>query len=166
MKILVADDDATSRLIAQAALGSLGHECVTVSDGAEAWDAFQSLAPTVVLSDWLMPGLSGLQLCLNIRAYKASDYTYFIMVTGQGELEQVLEGMRAGADDYLVKPLDSDDLQARLIAAARVTSIHHQLASQRIELDKLNHRLTKTNEDLRAIDQLRGELGGTRALAR
>jgi len=162
MKILLADDDATSRLIAQAALGTLGHECITVSDGAEAWHAFQSVQPTVVMSDWMMPGLSGLQLCLNIRAYRADSYTYFIMVTGQGDLEQVLEGMRAGADDYLVKPLDSDDLQARLIAAARVTSLHHQLANQRIELDKLNQRLLKTNEDLRAIDQLRG----TQALVR
>jgi DNA-binding response OmpR family regulator len=162
MKILVADDDSTSRLIAQTALGSLGHECLTVGDGAQAWDAFQSHRPVVVISDWVMPGLSGLQLCRNIRAHTPGSYTYFIMVTGQGGLEQVLEGMSAGADDYLVKPLDSEDLRARLIAAARVTSLHRQLADQRTELERLNHRLAETNEDLRAIDQFKDEFGRAR----
>jgi DNA-binding response OmpR family regulator len=70
--------------------------------------------------------------------------------------------MSAGADDYLVKPLDIEDLQARLIAAARVTSLHHQLADQRTELERLNQRLADTNEDLRAIDQLTDEFGRAR----
>jgi two-component system chemotaxis response regulator CheY len=161
MNILFADDDATTRLIVQMTLRNLGHECHTVGDGAQAWDDFQSRQPDVVISDWLMPGLTGLELCRNVRAHTAS-YTYFIMVTGQGGLEQVLEGMSAGADDYLVKPLDIEDLQARLIAAARVTSLHHQLADQRTELERLNQRLADTNEDLRAIDQLTDEFGRAR----
>jgi DNA-binding response OmpR family regulator len=161
MNILFADDDATSRLIAQTALRSLGHECHTVDDGAQAWDAFQSRQPDVVISDWLMPGLSGLDLCRIIRAHPGS-YTYFIMVTGQGGHEHVLEGMRAGADDYLVKPLDSEDLEARLIAAARVTSVHRQLSDQRTELERLNHRLVETNQDLRDIDRLTDEFGRAR----
>jgi len=132
-----------------------------IGDGAQAWDGFQSRRPDVVISDWLMPGLTGLELCRNVRAHTGS-YTYFIMVTGQGGLEQVLEGMSAGADDYLVKPLDVEDLQARLIAAARVTSLHHQLADQRTELERLNRRLADTNEDLRAIDQLTDEFGRAR----
>ena len=69
MKILVADDDPTSRLIVQTALRSLGHECHTVSDGAEAWEAFQTQRPDVVISDWMMPGLTGLQLCRKIRGH-------------------------------------------------------------------------------------------------
>ena len=161
MNILFADDDATTRLIVQMTLRNLGHECHTVGDGAQAWDAFESRQPDVVISDWLMPGLTGLELCRNVRAHTGS-YTYFIMVTGQGGLEQVLEGMSAGADDYLVKPLDVEDLQARLIAAARVTSLHHQLADQRTELERLNRRLADTNEDLRAIDQLTDEFGRAR----
>jgi two-component system cell cycle response regulator len=163
MNILFADDDSTSRLIAQTALRSLGHECLTVDDGGQAWDAFQSRQPDVVISDWMMPGLTGLDLCRNIRAHDTpGNYTYFIMVTHHGELEQVVEGMIAGADDYLVKPLDSEDLQVRLIAAARVTSLHRQLADQRAELERLNHRLAETNQDLRDIDRLTDEFGRAR----
>jgi two-component system, cell cycle response regulator len=142
MKILVADDDSTSRLIIQTALRSLGHECQTVTDGEQAWNAVQSSRPDVVISDWMMPGLTGLQLCRNIRTFAAGSYTYFIMLTAHGDLDEILEGMSVGADDYLIKPLNPDVLQARLLAAARVTSLHSQLAHQRTELEGLNHELT------------------------
>jgi two-component system, cell cycle response regulator len=159
MKILITDDDPTSRLIAQTALRNLGHECHTVSDGTAAWDTFRSQVPDVVVSDSMMPGLTGLELCRKIRAHPIGGYTYFIMVTSHGGIDEILEGMSAGADDYLVKPLDVDDLQARLIAAARITSLHQQLAQQRTELESLN-------EELAAIarrDPLTG-LGNRRAL--
>jgi diguanylate cyclase (GGDEF)-like protein len=159
VKILVADDDATSRLIGQTALSSLGHDCQTVSDGAEAWEAFRLHRPDVVISDWRMPGLTGLELCSKIRAHALGSYTYFIMVTSQGGHADVLEGMSAGADDYLVKPLDPDDLEARLIGAARVTALHRQLARQRTELEGLNDELTA----VALTDQLTG-LGNRRAL--
>jgi diguanylate cyclase (GGDEF)-like protein len=142
MKILVADDDSTSRLIIQTTLRSLGHECQTVTDGEQAWSAVQSSRPDVVISDWMMPGLTGLQLCRNIRTFAAGTYTYFIMLTAHGDLAEILEGMGIGADDYLIKPLNPDVLQARLLAAARVTSLHSQLAHQRTELEGLNHELT------------------------
>ena len=141
MKILVADDDSTSRLIVQTALRSLGHECHIVSDGGQAWEAFQTHRPDVVISDWMMPGLTGLELCRNIRADASGAYTFIIMVTSQGGHDEILEGMSAGADDYLIKPLDSDDLQAHLIAASRVTSLHLQLAEQRAQLEGLNEEL-------------------------
>jgi diguanylate cyclase (GGDEF)-like protein len=159
MRILVADDDPTSTLIAQTAVRSLGHDCVTASDGAQAWDAFQHRRPDVVISDWIMPELTGLQLCRKIRARTSDAYTYFIMVTSQVGHEQILEGMSAGADDYLLKPLDAEDLQARLIAAARVTSVHRQLGRQRIELERLNNELTA----IARRDPLTG-LGNRRAL--
>lgn len=155
----MADNDATSRLIAQTALRSLGHQCHSVTDGEQAWDAFRSGRPDVVISDWIMPELTGLQLCRNIRAHVRGGYTYFIMVTSQGDLDQILEGMSAGADDYLIKPLDVDHLQARLIGAARVTSLHHQLAHQRTELEGLNQELTA----IARRDPLTG-LGNRRAL--
>lgn len=142
MKILVADDDPTSRLIIQTALRSLGHECQTVTDGEQAWHAFRSGRPEVVISDWMMPGLTGLQLCRNIRTLAPGLYTYFIMLTVHGSPEEIVEGMSVGADDFLIKPLDPDDLQARLISAARVTSLHRQLALQRTELEGLNVELT------------------------
>lgn len=159
MRILVADDDRTSQLIAKAAVRSLGHECHTASDGLQAWDIVQSLRPDVVISDWLMPGLTGLELCRNIRASVLGDYVYFIMVSGQAAPDEVFEGMGAGADDYLVKPLDPDDLRARLIAATRVTSLHRQLGRQRTELQGLNGELTA----IARRDPLTG-LGNRRAL--
>ncbi len=142
MKILVADDDTTSRLIAEKVLRSLGHECQSVGDGEQAWNAYRSQNPDVVISDWTMPGLSGLELCRRIRA-EAGSYTYFILVTSHDGLDRTLEGMSAGADDYLLKPLDSDDLQARLIAAGRVTSLHGELDVHRAELERLNVELTE-----------------------
>jgi diguanylate cyclase (GGDEF)-like protein len=159
LRILVADDDPISRLIAQTALRNLGHQCHTVTDGAQAWDAFQSGHPDVVISDWMMPGLNGLELCRNIRDIAPEGYTYFIMVTSQRSLDQVIDGMTAGADDYLVKPLNTDDLQGRLIAAARVTSLHRQLTDQRSELEGLNEELTA----IARRDPLTG-LGNRRAL--
>jgi two-component system, cell cycle response regulator len=159
MKILVADDDPTSRLIVQMALRSLGHECHTVADGAQAWDAFRWGRPDVVISDWIMPRMTGVDLCRKIREHSRRPYTYFIMVSSQGGVEEILEGMSAGVDDYLIKPLDSDDLHARMIAAARVTAVHRQLADQRNELEQLNHELTA----IARRDPLTG-LGNRRAL--
>jgi two-component system chemotaxis response regulator CheY len=159
MKILVVDDEATSRLIARVTLRELGHQCHVVDEGGLAWDAFLALKPDVVISDWVMPGLTGLELCRKIRAETAVGYPYFIMVTSQGAGEQVVEGMMAGADDFLIKPLLSADLKARLIAAERVTSLHQQLEVRRGELEHLNHELTAIS--LR--DPLTG-LGNRRAL--
>jgi two-component system, cell cycle response regulator len=158
MRILIADDEPTSRLVAEMALRDLGHECDTVTDGAEAWNAFQSRRPDVVISDLVMPGLTGLELCRNVRAHPGG-YTYFILVTGHGVRDQIVEAMNAGADDYLLKPLDPDDLQVRLIAAARVTALHRQLAKQRTELEVLNDELIA----IARRDPLTG-LGNRRAL--
>jgi two-component system chemotaxis response regulator CheY len=141
VKILIADDDPTSRLIADMAVRNLGHECQSVADGTQAWDAFRANDPDVVISDWMMPGQTGLQLCRNIRDQKSGSYTYFIMVTSNGELGQMAEGMSAGADDYLVKPLNHEDLQGRLISAARVTAMHEKLAHEQVELRGLNTEL-------------------------
>lgn len=142
MKILVADDEGTSRHLAESAARSLGHECHTVGDGHEAWEALQSESFDVVISDWLMPGLSGLDLCRLLRTATSPGYTYFIMVTGRREDAQILEGMKAGADDYLLKPLDPHALHYRLIAAERVSSLHKQLGEQRLQLEGLNYDLT------------------------
>jgi two-component system sensor histidine kinase/response regulator len=123
LRILVADDDPTFRLIIQRAVRSFGHECHTALDGTQAWEALRSERFDVVISDWMMPGLNGVQLCGKVRA-ELGHYTYFIMVTGQGALDYLAEGMGAGANDYLFKPLDTDDLRARLLSAARVMSLH------------------------------------------
>lgn len=139
MKILVADDDLGSRLVAQAAVQELGHECLTAADGDEAWQRIAEFAPDVLITDREMPGLDGLALCRRIRAGQRDGYTYIVLLTGLGEPEEVLAGMQAGADDYITKPLDPFDLQTRLLAATRVTRLHAQLAEARTELGRLAH---------------------------
>ena len=106
-----------------------------------------------------MPGLTGLDLCTAIRAHRPDAYTYFIMVSGQGDRGEVLDGMAAGADDYLFKPLNIDELRPRLIVGARVTALHQQLARQQSELEALNNELTA----IARRDPLTG-LGNRRAL--
>jgi diguanylate cyclase (GGDEF)-like protein len=142
MKILVADDDVSSRRILEVVLQGLGHDCHVVADGSDAWETYNSVQPDVVISDWMMPKMTGVELCRNIRAHAHGSSTYFIMVTSHSALDEITEGMNAGADDYLVKPLTPRELQTRLIAAARVTSLHHSLAAKRTELEGLNHELT------------------------
>jgi diguanylate cyclase (GGDEF)-like protein len=159
VKILIADDDDMSRRIIQLVPRVLGHECHVVSDGNAAWDAFRQLRPDVVISDWMMPGLTGVELCQNIRLHSPRGYTYFIMVTAQGDIDQIREGMTAGADDYLVKPLNPDDLRLRLIAAERVTALHGQLGRERTQLERHNDELA----EIARLDPLTG-LGNRRAL--
>jgi two-component system chemotaxis response regulator CheY len=152
MRILVADDDPTSLLLARMALQGLGHECATVTDGSQAWNAFGTFHPDVIISDWMMPGQTGLELCQSIRAEPDGGRVYVILVTSKGAHNQIIEGMKAGADDYLLKPLDPDELEASLIAASRVTALHRQLFDQRTEMEGLNEQLAA----LARIDPLTG----------
>ena len=139
---MIAEDDAVSLLILRRAVEKLGHECLTAGDGQEAWRLCKEDPDLdVVISDWMMPIVDGLELCRRIRDGEEERYTYFIFLTALGDKEHLLMGLEAGADDYLSKPLDRDELQVRLISARRLTRLHQQLAEQRIELEKLNARL-------------------------
>ncbi|MBA2512735.1 MAG: diguanylate cyclase [Solirubrobacterales bacterium] len=140
MRVLIADDSATSRLLLRAALGALGHECVEASDGAEALEIFTREGADVIVSDWMMPGLTGEELCRRIRISELG-YTYFILLTSLEDKSHALAGMEAGADDYLSKPLNRNDLEVRLGAAARVTALHRRLADQQTQLEHLNATL-------------------------
>jgi two-component system chemotaxis response regulator CheY len=147
MHILVAEDNAASRLILQAALKSLGHDCVLARDGAEAWQLFQNGGADAIISDRMMPGMDGVELCRRIREHDGAAYTYFIFLTAFDERAQVISGMEAGADDYLVKPLDVDELRMRLLVASRVTSLHRQLSQQSVELEQLNRQLFEQSRE-------------------
>ncbi|HEV8649288.1 MAG TPA: diguanylate cyclase [Actinomycetes bacterium] len=137
MKILVVDDESLSRLVVQAVVERLGHECVAAVDGEAGWRRFVDDEPDVLIADRLMPGIDGLELCRRVRADPRPGYTYIILVTVLGDREDVLRGMEAGADDYLVKPVDPFALESRLIAAERVTALHTELACYRAELAEL-----------------------------
>jgi diguanylate cyclase (GGDEF)-like protein len=137
LRILVVDDDAVARRVVAEMVAVLGHKCVAAVNGSEAWSIIQETPFDVVISDWMMPGLEGTELCRKIRERPGAGYVYFILASARGERGQVMAGMHAGADDYLVKPLDPDEIRARLVAAERVTSLHRQLAARQRELEEL-----------------------------
>lgn len=142
VKILIAEDDAVSRLILQRAVEKLGHECLAAEDGEKAWRLYEEKPDVdIIISDWMMPNVDGLELCRRVRSAERDGYTYFIFLTALGDKKHLTMGFEAGADDYLSKPLDRDELQVRMISACRLTRLHQQLAEQRAELEKLNARL-------------------------
>jgi diguanylate cyclase (GGDEF)-like protein len=137
MRILVVDDEPLSRHVLQAAVEQLGHQWTAAENGQEAWRCFNQDKPEVLITDLLMPQVDGLELCRRVRDDTRAGYTYIILVTVLGERHDVVQGMEAGADDYLIKPLQRFDLQARLIAAQRVTDLHAELDRHRAQLAHL-----------------------------
>ena len=120
MKILIAEDDTTSRLLFSATLRKLGHTVTAVEDGRKAWEAWRQNDYSLLISDWMMPHIDGLQLCRMVRAEPTLQYTYIILLTAMDSKGSYLEGMDAGADDFITKPLDEEHLAARLRVAERI----------------------------------------------
>jgi signal transduction histidine kinase len=153
MTVLVADDDAGSLLVAQAAVQKSGHRCIVAADGEAAWQLYREHRPDVVVTDLAMPGMDGLALCRAIRASATDSYTYVVLLTSHGAPEDVLAGMQAGADDYVSKPLDPFTLHTRLLGARRVTALHGELADALNEARGSNARLAeftgRVSHDLR-----------------
>ena len=128
MKILIAEDDPVSVKILQFTLEHYGHEVVTAVNGLEAWDKFEADPVRVIVSDWMMPGLDGLQLCAKVRARPKTDYTYFILLTAINTgRENLREAMSAGIDDFLTKPLDREAILMRLRVAERILEFTKQI---------------------------------------
>lgn len=128
MKVLIVEDDPISRSILAGAIEDFGHDFLTTEDGQEGWEVFQTTPDIdVILSDWMMPRVDGLELCRRVRSTERPGYTFFVFVTALGAKEHLLEGMQAGADEYLTKPVDVDQLEAMLITASRIVSLHRHL---------------------------------------
>jgi len=121
MKILIAEDDLISRKLLTTTLRQFGHEVEAFTDGASAWEAYDAAPFRVVVSDWLMPELDGLDLCRRVRRRKSTEYTYFILLTANAQgKESYMEAMGAGIDDFMAKPLDRDQIWMRLQVAERI----------------------------------------------
>jgi len=113
MNLLLAEDDAVARMTLSAVLKGLGYEVTVAEHGAEAWAVLQLSHFPMVISDWQMPEIDGAELCRRLRARATDRYTYFLLVTATGGKKRYLEGMEAGADDFITKPVDMDELRAR-----------------------------------------------------
>ncbi len=153
MRVLIADDDAVSRQFLAVTLRGWGYDVVEACDGEAAWQALAVLAaegragdvgahpPRLAILDWMMPALDGLQLCAKIRRSPPHAGTYVLLLTARGRKEDVLRGLRAGADDYLVKPFDREELRARLQVGQRILDLQESLAAHVRELEAALRRV-------------------------
>jgi sigma-B regulation protein RsbU (phosphoserine phosphatase) len=131
MKILIAEDDAVSRIVLGESLRKLGHEVIASENGQAAWNVSMSQHIPMLISDWMMPEMDGLELCRRIRSGKQTAYTYIILLTALSGKAKFLEGMQAGADDFVVKPFDLDELQARLRVGERILNLQQEVKQLR-----------------------------------
>ena len=135
MKVLIAEDDRTTLRLLESRLQRWGYEVVTASDGRAAWDILQEDdCPRLTLLDWMMPELDGLEVCRKVRKLVPEPYRYIIMLTAKGGQEDIVEGLEAGADDYLSKPVDMHELKVRLRAGERIVDLQTQLLQARDNL--------------------------------
>jgi phosphoserine phosphatase RsbU/P len=149
MRILIADDDDVSRHALQALLAKQGHEVVSACHGDEAWNALQvDEPPMLAIFDWMMPGLDGAQLCRRIRADNRLQNMYLMLLSIRGSKKHLLEGLRAGANDYIAKPFDYEELEARLFMSTQVVQLQFELA----------RRVTELEDALARVKQLHGLL--------
>ena len=120
MKILIVDDEIVSRKKIDKLIQGLGHERLVAKDGIEGWEIWKSERPRMVITDWLMPKMDGLGLCRKIRESEGSQYTYLIMVTSKEDVQDIIIGMDAGADDFITKPFAKEELAVRIRAGERI----------------------------------------------
>jgi diguanylate cyclase (GGDEF)-like protein len=146
-KILIAEDDLVTARILQKHLSNWGYSVFLEKNGEAAWTTLDKENIQIAILDWMMPRLNGLQLCQKIRAHKSEPYTYLILLTARTSTEDIVKGLNAGADDYITKPVEPAELQARLSTGNRI-----------IELENRNRRLQKKLEKMAREDSLTGFL--------
>ena len=131
---MVAEDDPVSREILTSLLKKWGYDVIAASDGREAMEALRSQSdPVLAVLDWMMPGLDGPEICRRVREINKS--AYILLVTARTGKDQVVEGLKAGADDYVIKPFDKDELRARLNVGARILDLQSTLSARVTELE-------------------------------
>jgi DNA-binding response OmpR family regulator len=149
MRILVADDDPIGRRVLARALGKSGHDVLVVSDGAEAWRVLSAPdAPVLAILDWMMPGMAGVDVCRQARARPLAPPLYIILLTARADRQDTVEGLAAGADDYVTKPFDASELRARVNVGIRVVGLQGELSARIADLEGA----------LARVDQLHGIL--------
>ena len=147
--VLVADDEPVSRTVVAAMLRKNGYQVELASDGEQAWAALQQpVPPPLAIMDWMMPGLDGPEVCRRLRTIETATPTYVILLTSRDASADIVEGLRAGADDYVTKPPHEEELLARVSVGARVISLQQTLAD----------RVRRLEEALSNVKRLQGLL--------
>ncbi|MFZ2956887.1 MAG: SpoIIE family protein phosphatase [Candidatus Ozemobacteraceae bacterium] len=162
MKILVVEDDPMSLVLVSRILEKLGYEVLRAKDGLAAWETLQREPIGMVITDWMMPKLDGIELCSRIRANKNGRYTYIILLSAKAEVESLRDGLNAGADDFVGKPFDKEELIARIRSGERILALERQLEERILQLENANKLVEKSNErmkrDLAAAARLQASL--------
>jgi signal transduction histidine kinase len=153
MNVLIAEDEAVSRCLLQNHLEKWGHHVVAAADGAEAWRLFEGGQFTLVVSDWIMPEVDGVELIRRIRASGRPRYVYTILLTAKSQKGDVIQGMEAGADSFLTKPFDREELRVHIQAGERIIHLEHTLAEQNRALREAQAALIQS-EKLASLGQL------------
>lgn len=135
MRILIAEDDPVSRCLLEATLIKLGFEVTVTSDGHQAWEALQRDAPPIAILDWMMPGIDGIELCRRARTIQSPTPTYLILLTAKSDKGDIVQGLDAGADDYVTKPFDRRELRARINVGLRVSELQRNVADRIADLE-------------------------------
>jgi len=149
VKVLVAEDDPLVRRAVRTLLTKWGYDVVTVRDGNEAWQVLQKDdAPELALLDWMMPEVDGIDVCRKVRQMPDHKPVYIILLTARGRKDDITDGFKAGADDYVIKPFEQEELRARVHAGARIVRLQSNLA----------HRLRELEDALSRVKQLHGLL--------
>jgi diguanylate cyclase (GGDEF)-like protein len=152
LRILIADDDPISALLLSRALREWGHEVVVANNGIDAWALLQEDgAPRLAILDWRMPGLEGPEVCRLARHNRKTEATYLILLTALRHKEQMVAGMEAGADDYLAKPFDPNELRVRIQTGARIIDLQASLARQVTELEEAVAERRQAEDALRNL---------------
>ncbi len=149
-RVLVADDCMVTQAMLQASLSEWGIEVVSATDGHQALEILTSPnPPRLALLDWVMPGFNGPEVCRRVRHQKADRYVYMLLLTSMGDKEHLIKGLKSGADDYLFKPFDPDELKLRLQAGARVVALQEELEKKTAIIQEKNQELEKHNQFVR-----------------
>ena len=162
MEILIVEDEFISRSLLKKMLTEMGHQVIEAEDGAQAWELLQRKSMQIIISDWMMPKMDGLELCQKIRASDTKHYVYIIMLTAKDRKDDLVDVFRAGADDYIPKPFDPEELRARVLTGLRVIDLeerHNRLANVLIEsrnklrivLDSLQEEIVSLDKDLNIV---------------
>ena len=158
MKVLIAEDDMVSGLVLERTLQRWGYEVIKTKNGEEAWEKFQAEPVSLVITDWMMPQMDGVELCRRIRQMSLEHYTYVILLSAKSQKIELVEGMNAGADDFMTKPFDSAELQVRLRAGERLLDLEHSLTERQLEIEAANQELQRSVDRQRLVNQLLGSL--------